>query len=680
MRCYIPWMRSATLACLAAASFAAAGAPASADAAPGSPAVGELSAAIAAPRLAGARLSTDAAVWTLGHLRLELAGAEVYPLVAAGLPVGVFVGGPARLTYVSEYPYEREVFPLNVGRVTPWKVAEGTLAVEVGSALVLDPAIAARLPGFAVAGEAPEAAAKALVGHLARFADDLTAPANLVAQAILEGTGEGVAVAQVRADRRDLVYVHDALRHGEERLEVMQRFPTGMALSGKRYAEGLSRQPLGAPLERWPARFVLSHVDLELVNPGERRMQMVVREKFDVGRPLRTLELELWENRFTGDGLLPYRLEAVTTPAGDPVPHSRLRDDLVVALPAPARAGDTVELVFRLSGDVLDRPGGHGFWWLPIGHWLPIPPRLDNAHFTYHSVVKAAKPYRPFSMGAEVRRWQEGDLECVENRLDQPVQFAVVLAGKYHTYAETREGLTITLASYAFSHDESMRRIANNVFEMKTLYEKLLGAFPFAELQILEINEYGFGIAPPGVIYLTREAFDPGPEGRAFREELNHRMAHEVAHMYWGHVAQMSTYDDQWLSESTAEYYGAVATGHFLGKKELREAERAWKQQATLAREVDSIYLANRIAGEKGFRERYALLYARGPLMLQELREELGDEAFFTIMKSYLTNFRFQPILTKKFLEITNFITKRDYTAWFEQRLFGLEPTARAAP
>ena len=66
--------------------------------------------------------------------------------------------------------------------------------------------------------------------------------------------------------------------------------------------------------------------------------------------------------------------------------------------------------------------------------------------------------------------------------------------------------------------------------------------------------------------------------------------------------------------------------------------------------------------------------------MLHALREELGDEAFFTIMKSYLTNFRFQPILTKKFLEITNFITKRDYTAWFEERLFGLEPTAPASP
>lgn len=675
-------MRAFAFACGLAAAALAVAAPtaAAATAPPGSPTVAALSGAIASPRLAGARLPAEAAEWAVGHLRLELAGAEVYPVAAAGLPVGIFVSGRVRLAYVSAYRYEREVFPLNVTRVTPWKVAEGVLSVEAGSALVIDPAIASRLPGFVAAGEAPEAANEALAAHLARFADDLAPPANLVAQAILEGAADGVAVAQVRADRRDLVYVHDALRHGEERLDVMQRFPTGMPLSGRRYAEGLSRQPLGPPLERWPARFVLSHVDLELVNPGERSVQMVVRERFAVGRALRTLELELWENRITGDGLLPYRLDAVTTPAGQPVDHARVGSDLVVALPAPARAGEAVELVFRLSGDILDRPGGHGFWWLPIGHWLPIPPRLDNAHFTYHSVVKAAKPYRPFSMGAEVRRWQEGNLECVENRLDQPVQFAVVLAGKYHTYSETREGLTITLASYAFSHDESMRRIANNVFEMKKLYEKLLGPFPFAELQILEINEYGFGIAPPGVIYLTREAFDPGPEGRAFREELNHRMAHEVAHMYWGHVAQMSTLDDQWLSESTAEYYGAVATGHFLGRKELRESERAWKEQATLAREVDSIYLANRIAGEKGFRERYALLYARGPLMLQELREELGDEAFFTILKSYLTNFRFQPILTKKFLEITNFITKRDYTAWFEERLFGLEPTAPAAP
>jgi aminopeptidase N len=150
-------------------------------------------------------------------------------------------------------------------------------------------------------------------------------------------------------------------------------------------------------------------------------------------------------------------------------------------------------------------------------------------------------------------------------------------------------------------------------------------------------------------------------------------MAHELAHQYWGHVAQMSSYEDQWLSESTAEYYGAVAVGHFLGNHKLRAAQQTWKSQLPLIGEAPSIYLANRLTGEKAGRERYGLLYARGPLMLQELRDELGDQAFFTVFKSLLTNFRFKPVDTGTFLELVEFVTKKDYGPWFEKRLFGLE-------
>lgn len=650
--------------------------PALADEPSPLPPVDELSAALEAVQVVGDPLPEEASPYRIGHLELRLGGGEAYAVTAAGRPVGLFFRGDGGFTYRSGNSLEGELFPLNVDRVTRLDVKDGALTGEVRRALVLDPAIAERLEGFTLSsGPASEGVREALADHLERFENDRLPLVNLVAQAMVEGAGEAVAVVRLEAGRDDLVYVHDGLRHGAETLVSMERVPRYSPLSGSRYPEGLSHQPLGEVLKRWPVRYVLRHVDLELVNPEERVLELEVRETYEVKQPLATLALQLWSERVTGAGVFPYTLESVTTADGDGLRHAHRLGDLVVQLAEPVRAGQEIELRFRISGDVLTRPGGHSFWWLPIGNWLPHPPRLDMAAFTYRAVVKAAAPFIPFSMGHEVRRWEEKDegLHCVETRLDRPVQFAVILAGKYHTYAEERDGFRITLASYAFSHDESMRRIAHNMFQMKDLYEVLLGEFPFGELHVIQINEYGFGIAPPGVIYLTREAFDPSPRGRAFREELNLRMAHELAHMYWGHVAQMSSFDEQWLSESTAEYYGAVAVGHFLGERKFRAAYRNWKEQTTLIRDAPSVYLANRIAGEKAGQERYGLLYAQGPLMLHELREELGDQTFFTLMKSFLTNFRFQPVETGKFLELTNFITKEDYRPWFDERLFGLE-------
>lgn len=683
MGCNSVWIPRTLAVCLAACALAsplgAQAAPAEEPSAPAEepstvPSIGALATALEEVRLVGAALPGEADSYAVGHLELDSGGGSVYAVTAAGIPVGVFFGEKGTFTYRSEYELEKDLFPLNVDRVTRLSVDDGVLSGSFGTALVLDPLIHERLEGFALAsGDAPDGARKALADHLARFEGDRLAVSNLVAQALAEDAGDAVAAVRIHAGRDDLVYVHDALRHGEETLLAMQRYPRYTPLAGSRYPESLSQQPLGEPLGRWPVRYVLTHVDLELVNPEERAMTLEVRETFAVKRPLRSLELDLWNERVTGDGVFPYTLEAVTTPDGTALPYAHRNNDLVVELPEPVRPGEEVELRFRISGDVLNRPGGHSFWWLPIDNWMPHPPRMDMAAFTYRGVVKAAKPFMPFSMGHEVRRWEEDDLHCVETRLDRPIQFAVILAGKYHTYSEERDGFRITLASYAFSRDEAMRQIAHNMFQMKKLYEVLLGEFPFDELHILEINEYGFGIAPPGVIYLTREAFDPSPRGRRFREELNLRMAHELAHMYWGHVAQMSGPEEQWLSESTAEYYAAVAVGQFLGEKKFRQAYRNWKEQSSLVDDAPSIYLANRVAGEKAGRERFGLLYARGPLMLHELREELGDQTFFTVMKSFLTNFRFEHVKTEKFLALTEFITEEDYRPWFRERLFGLE-------
>ena len=47
--------------------------------------------------------------------------------------------------------------------------------------------------------------------------------------------------------------------------------------------------------------------------------------------------------------------------------------------------------------------------------------------------------------------------------------------------------------------------------EVIAYYEEFLGPFPFPEFNILEINDYGFGQAPPATMFITKEAFDPLP-------------------------------------------------------------------------------------------------------------------------------------------------------------------------
>jgi hypothetical protein len=644
---------------------------------PAGASVVELRTAITQAKLGGGEVPAEHRNFRFGHMDLDLSTGSLRAVLAGQTVVGFFFRGDGQFRYVSEDRYERASWAVNVKRVTGFKVINGALSGTFKTALVLDSRLAEAFPSATglPPGDPSAEMAAALQRFQNRFARDRGVNAvNQVAQALIEGSDRPFVCVQLDTGKKDLVYTWDGLRSWEESLSFMEPYPPGSDLSGARWAQPVSTQRIsGDRLATRPAPFVVRDVELDLSNPAERQIELRMSETIEAMMPLRSLEFALWSESFEKGIALEYMLNRVSLKDGTPLAFSHDKGDLVVELPRLVATGERLELQFEITGDILYRPLGHSFWWLPIGSWMPRPLRFDMSSFMYHAIVRVAPPFLPFSIGRTVRRWDEDGLACAEFELDQPIQAVVILAGKYHQYEETRDGLTIRLASYAFPQNESMRKIANNTFELIRFYEPLLGQFPFRELTILEINAYGFGVAPPGVIYLTREAFDPSPVGRRYRDELNMRMAHEVAHMWWGHVAQMAGPEEQWLSESTAEYYAALAVGSLLGEHKFKAAQRNWKEQAGRVRAPESIYLANRIVGEKARLDRYGLLYAKGPLMFHTLREELGDQVFLTLMKSSLTNFHFKHIETQDFIELTNFITQLDYRPWFGEHLFAME-------
>lgn len=645
---------------------------------PAAPTLPELAESLTAPRLVGTDLAHELGSFSVGALRISAAD-RVYPVVAGSRRVGYFLVG-GRFELPLRDPLGAATFELNLKRASPFKPSGAALSGPLEAALLLDSAASAP------AGEAPEtplpdAVARAFERHLERFARvRLVDPPNRIAQALLDSSGRRVAIALIVAGRTDLLYHYDDLALEEEALSILERYPNDSALRGERYPIPLVARPSnGEWLRRDPPRWRLTHVDLDLLNPEEATLDLTVSERIEVLEPLDTLGFSLWSEIYHERQRHEYRLDSVALApleaGGEEValPFSHRNGDLVVRLPERAEPGDELVLRFRLAGELLQRPGGHSYWWLPIGSWLPLPPRFDMRAFTLRGVARAAQPFVPFGMGTPLRRWEEPGLSCLEFALAEPVQFAVVMAGRYHSYTTQRDDQTITLSSYAFQEDEPMQRIAENVFELIDWYEERLGTFPYPDLDILEINAYGFGIGPPGVLYLTREGFDPGPSGRSFRREINRRLAHEVAHMWWGHVAQMASPDDQWLSESTAEYFAALAVDELVGRQGFRDAYRDWQAEAGNSKAAPSLYMANRLAGERAAFDRRNLLYGRGPLMLHALREQIGDRAFFETLRRFVDEHRHRHIDTAAFIGLASEIAGRDLAPWFDRELFGLD-------
>jgi hypothetical protein len=396
-----------------------------------------------------------------------------------------------------------------------------------------------------------------------------------------------------------------------------------------------------------------------------------------VKRAAGALALSLYSEYYTDENREPRRfnLKSVTDEQGRALSFSHAGNELVVGLAAPAPAGQPFKLKFEIDGNFLYRPGGDNYWELGTEPWLPQP-RANEQAYTFHALVKVKQPFVPFSPGKTLRRGVEGEYNVVETRVDQPVDGVAILAGKYHFTEETRNGVTVRVATYAMKNPAGVKKLTNLAFGAIEYYPKFLGPFPFEEINIIEKNDYGYGQAPPATIFITKEAFSPlQEEASEYSQGVNSRFAHEIAHMYWGNVVKIGSWEENWLSESFADYSAALFMRDAKNQREYDTALTDWRAKAREVGEVAPIVLAHRIVNP-GFpqlaaEKRRQLWYHKGPYVLAALHKELGEQVFLTFLKSYQKSFRWKYGTTADVIGLLNFMTKKDYAPFFEQYFYG---------
>jgi hypothetical protein len=178
--------------------------------------------------------------------------------------------------------------------------------------------------------------------------------------------------------------------------------------------------------------------------------------------------------------------------------------------------------------------------------------------------------------------------------------------------------VTIRVATYALDNPRGRKQLTNVAAEIIAYYKEFLGPFPFPEFNILEINDYGFGQAPPATMFITKEAFDPlvGDMSRFEAQEIAKIFAHEIAHQYWGIVVRIPGPQEQWLAESFSEYCASLFLKDRRSAAVQRALSKRWRRGASFAGDAAPIPLANRVwVSDDALRRaeiRNGLLYDKG--------------------------------------------------------------------
>ena len=388
---------------------------------------------------------------------------------------------------------------------------------------------------------------------------------------------------------------------------------------------------------------------ITFTNPGKTALNEIVLRTFPNAPLLFGGGMEITSARASGESLA---IEVF------------LEDQSAVRLPLkiPLMPGESIQLQLEFNG------------------WLPVDFERDWIYGTYHyasdgPVVMLANAY-PMLAPLVNGQWQaspvlvEGDAVVSSTALYRaqvqvPTGWQVAASGREVTREETPSQISISIAGgplrdfmlaaspalilreaewggmrvnhWGLPRTERYWDEAIDVAKTSLdLFEETFGPLPYNELDIIAAPlKNASGVEYPGLILLGETLYNSG----SVPHLLPSVTAHEVAHQWWYAVVGNDVLEYPWQDEAlatfSAQFYEMVNDQNFYFgalenyKLRVETLEAASGEQA----------VSQSVADFSDNPQAYAtVVYHKGYLFLEELRSQIGEQAFNAALQNYYQN------------------------------------------
>lgn len=240
--------------------------------------------------------------------------------------------------------------------------------------------------------------------------------------------------------------------------------------------------------------------------------------------------------------------------------------------------------------------------------------------------------------------------------------FCMVMSEKYEV-ASAAVGQTTVNSYYLPSDWEGGQRVLRYACDALRVYSRRFGLYPYAELDVVETPTTAGGIEYPGLIVVAQRYY--GRKGGFFEFAT----AHETAHQWWYGMVGSDQVDEPWLDEALTNYSALIYFEDVHGKETAETIlERYFEEPYRRAiEEKRDAVVAQPVAAFSP--EDYGLIvYAKGALFFHALRQEVGDEVYFEIMRRYLEEHKYRIATPESFLAVAEEVAGRSlkgiYRRW----------------
>ncbi|MGQ9517333.1 MAG: M1 family metallopeptidase [Anaerolineae bacterium] len=213
---------------------------------------------------------------------------------------------------------------------------------------------------------------------------------------------------------------------------------------------------------------------------------------------------------------------------------------------------------------------------------------------------------------------------------------------------ESQEVEDIAIRSYFLPEDRTAGGLAAHLAaDGLRVFQQWFGPYPYRELDVVETPLLAAGMEYPGIISLGRHMYQAEQSRR-----LPWVVLHEVAHQWWFGLVGNDQLREPWLDEALANYSAWLYFEHTAGEEAPALFREVFERPAQRLRDEGRDLPIDLPVAEYP-RDAYGpAVYAKGALFLHALRQEMGDEAFFSFLRDYAARFRYRTATSQDFLAL----------------------------
>jgi peptidase M1-like protein len=371
---------------------------------------------------------------------------------------------------------------------------------------------------------------------------------------------------------------------------------------------------------------------------------------------------------------------------------------LLVVTPELLSAASEHEFSFEHEGDVIASAGNGVYFVGSRSTWYP---RSAPEFSTYDLTFRYPRKLTLVTAGELVDDRTDGETRITRRSTQVPIRFAGFNLGNYERITGSapgfnvevygNRGLEVALQPKAgvgqpdpTNHPliPQLRRdsiqgpiptippdplarlhaVSNDVSSSLEFFSGLFGAPALKTLTVAPIPGT-FGQGFPGLVYMSTLAYlDPSSRPASLHTENQQLffsdliIAHEVAHQWWGNVVIVASYQDEWLTESLANYSALLWLEKKNGTKVVDEVLDDFRARLLAkgegGRSLESagpIVWGTRLESSDIPDAWRAITYEKGAWIMHMLRRRLGDDRFLKMLAEMRRRYEFRIITTEEF-------------------------------